>query len=87
MCKVSEMAHCTYFSFDDIAGEDVRGFKRNTPLIALDRIFEINVRKSTAPEELEYHAKLIGRIQTDLNINIVESKDHTRSNFNIQSRW
>jgi len=85
MCKVSAMAHCTYFPFDEIAGEDVRGFERNTPFIALDRIFEVNVRKSTAPEELEYHATLIGRIQTDLNINIVELKDHTRSNFDIQS--
>jgi len=85
MCKVSAMAHCTYFPFDEIAGEDVRGFERNTPFIALDRIFEVNVRKSTAPEELEYHATLIGRIQADLNINIVELKDHTRSNFDIQS--
>jgi len=71
MCKVSAIAHCTYFPFDEIAGEDVRGFEGNTPFIALDRIFEVNVRKSTAPEELEYHATLIGRIQTDLNINIV----------------
>jgi len=85
MCKVSEIAPGAYFPFDEIAGEDGREFERNTPLIALDRIFEVDVRKSATPEEVEYHAKLIGRIQTKLSIDIVELKGNTRSNLDIQS--
>ena len=85
MCKVSEIAPGAYFPFDEIAGEDGREFERNTPPIALDRIFKVDVRKSTTPEEVEYHAKLIGRIQAKLNIDIVELKDNTRSNLDVQS--
>jgi len=44
MCKVSEIAPVMYFPFDAIAGEDVR----RTPLITLDRIFEVNFRSSAA---------------------------------------
>ena len=85
MCKGREITPGTYFPFDDVAGEDVRGFGRIAPYIALDLIFPVIVRKSTAPEEVEYHTKLVGRIQAELHIDVVELEDHTRSDLCIQS--
>ena len=85
MCRVSDMTPEPYFPFDDTAGEDVQDFARMAPLIALDRIFEANVRKYAGTEEVEYHEKLIEGIKTELNIDVVELKDHTRSNFDVES--
>ena len=85
MCKASATPPRAYFPFDVVAAEDAREFRRNTTLAPLDGIFEVDVRKSATPQEVEYYAELIGRIQAELNIAMVELKEHTRSNFDVQS--
>jgi len=85
MCRVSDKTPGPYFPFDDPAGGDLQDFARMAPFIALDRIFEANVRKYAGPQEVEYHANLIEGIKTKMNIDVVALQDDTCSNFDVKA--
>ena len=83
MCRVSDMTPAPYFPFDDTAADFAVAVQ--APFIALDRIFEANVRKYAGAQEVEYHANLIEEIQSEMNMHVVALQDDTRSNFDVEA--
>jgi len=68
---------------ENLQSEFVDGVVRRTPLLVLDRIFELNVFKPTTAEQFEYYTTSSEEIQKELSLDVVVFDENTRGNFNI----